>query len=389
MKTKRGLISVLLGITALVVSLGIFLVAKVIPEFGNKKDTRYLSVVYQNASKQYRTLEEVLGPKPEFLPTLLGTETNKAQYERLITPLKQQLLSFINWYSADAETINDSFSYEAIEKVIDSEVEYRYGKERKEAEDEYRSICEDEKVWHALARAYGSRSDCGTKPDSMLTEDDWNYISGSLEEFKKHFDRTDVNLKQMYDEYETKIKPEWLRCYKLRDEVLNKCRQYRIDLYTLYEKDVFQKINQRLKPLVEALSLCIGGSVDVKDNEPGNNEKSEKIGKRTGTFENLRQCIPSQEVYEAVIRIANNRTASHQRINGPFGYELFTQLMGYGFIHEKKCTVSHFGNLLLKEFGGKCSFRDGGALYDGKDTVDFELRKEIQSEFDMIKLARQ
>jgi hypothetical protein len=45
--------------------------------------------------------------------------------------------------------------------------------------------------------------------------------------------------------------------------------------------------------------------------------------------------------------------------------------------------------LLLKEFGGKCSFRDGGALYDGKDTVDFELRKEIQSEFDMIKLARQ
>jgi hypothetical protein len=101
-------------------------------EFGNKKDTGYLSVVYQNASKQYRTLEEVLGPKPEFLPTLLGTETNKAQYERLITPLKQQLLSFINWYNANAETINDSFSYEAIEKVIDSEVEYRYGKERKE-----------------------------------------------------------------------------------------------------------------------------------------------------------------------------------------------------------------------------------------------------------------
>ena len=339
---------------------------RLLSRIGANDSTRYLSVMYQDASSHYKTLEEVLGPKPEFLPTLLETETNKAQYERLIIPLKQQLLSFINWYYA-----------------------YRYGKERKEAEDEYRSICEDEKVWHALARAYGSRSYCGTTPDSQLTEDDWNYISDSLEAFKKHFGRANVNLKQMYDEYETKIKPEWLRCYKLRDEVLNKCRQYRIDLYTLYEKDVFQKINQRLKPLVEALSLCIGGSVDVKDNEPGNNEKSEKIGKRTGTFENLRQCIPSQEVYEAVIRIANNRTASHQRINGPFGYELFTQLMGYGFIHEKKCTVSHFGNLLLKEFGGKCSFRDGGALYDGKDTVDFELRKEIQSEFDMIKLARQ
>ena len=329
---------------------------------GANDSTRYLSVMYQDASSHYKTLEEVLGPKPEFLPTLLETET---------------------------ETINDSFSYEAIERAIDSEVEYKYGKERKEADDEYHAIYEDEKVWHALARAYGSRSYCGTTPDSQLTEDDWNYISESLEAFKKHFGRANVNLKQMYDEYETKIKPEWLRCYKLRDEVLNKCRQYRIDLYTLYEKDVFQKINQRLKPLVEALSLCIGGSVDVKDNEPGNNEKSEKIGKRTGTFENLRQCIPSQEVYEAVIRIANNRTASHQRINGPFGYELFTQLMGYGFIHEKKCTVSHFGNLLLKEFGGNCSFRDGGALYDGKDTVDFELRKEIQSEFDMIKLARQ
>lgn len=352
-----------------------------------KEGTRYLSVTYQNASSHYKTLVEVLGPKPEFLPTLLETETNRAQYERLIAPLKQQLLSFINWYYANAETINDSFSFEAIEKVIDSEVEYTYGKERKEADDEYYTICEDEKIWHALARAYGSRSDCGTIPDSQLTEDDWDYISESLEAFKKHFDRTIVNLKQTYDEYETKIKPEWLRCYKLRNEIYNKCRQYRIDLYPLYERDVFQMIYQKIKPLVEALSLSIGDSVDLEDNEPGANEKSEKIGKRTGTFENLRQCIPSQEVYEAVIRIANNRTASHQRINGPFGYELFTQLMGYGFIHEKKCTVAHFGDLLLKEFGGNCSFKDGGALYDGKDTVDLELRKEIQSEFDAIKLA--
>ena len=358
-------------------------------EFGNKKDTRYLSVVYQNASKQYRTLEEVLGPKPEFLPTLLGTETNKAQYERLITPLKQQLLSFINWYSADAETINDSFSYEAIEKVIDSEVEYRYGKERKEAEDEYHSICEDEKVWHALARAYGSRSDCGTKPDSMLTEDDWNYISGSLEEFKKHFGRTDVNLKQVYDEYETKIKPEWRRCYKLRDEVYNKCRQYKSELYPLFERDVFQKINQKLKPLVEALSIRLGESLDVGDKGSGSNEKVEGTGKRTGTYVTLRQCIPSQEAYETVIRIANKRIASHQRINGPFGYELFTQLKDFGLIHENKCTVGHFGNLLLKEFGGKCSFRDGGALYDGKDTIDIELRNEIQSELGVIKQTRQ
>ena len=354
-------------------------------EFGNKKDTGYLSVVYQNASKQYRTLEEVLGPKPEFLPTLLETETNKAQYERLITPLKQQLLSFINWYNANAETINDSFSYEAIEKVIDSEVEYRYGKERKEAEDEYYTICEDEKVWHALARAYGSRSDCGTKPDSMLTEEDWNYISGSLEEFKKHFDRTDVNLKQMYDEYETKIKPEWLRCYKLREEIHDKCRQYRIDLYPLFERDVFQKINLKLNPLIEVLSLHIGESLDMGDNESNSKEKTEGTGKRTGTFEDLRQCIPSQEVYETVIRIANKRIASHQRINGPFGYELFTQLKDFGFIHEKKCTVAHFGDLLLKEFGGKCSFKNGGALYDGKDTIDIELRNDIQSEFGVIK----
>ena len=353
--------------------------------FGPKEGTKYLSVEYQNASKQYKTLEEILGPKPEFLPTLLETETNRAQYERLIAPLKQQLLSFINWYCADAETINASFSYEAIEKAIDSEVEYKYGKERKEAEDEFHAICEDEKVWHALARAYGSRSDCGTKPDSMLTEDDWNYISDSLEEFKEQFGRTDVNLKKMYDEYETKVKPEWRRCYKLRDEVYNKCRQYKSELYPLFERDVFQKINLKLNPLIEALSLRIGESLDMGDNESNSKEKTEGTGKRTGTFEDLRQCIPSQEVYETVIRIANKRIASHQRINGPFGYELFTQLKDFGFIHENKCTVAHFGDLLLKEFGGKCSFKNGGALYDGKDTIDIELRNDIQSEFGVIK----
>ena len=56
-----------------------------------------------------------------------------------------------------------------------------------------------------------------------------------------------------------------------------------------------------------------------------------------------------------------------------------------GFIHENKCTVGHFGDLLLKEFGDKCSFKNGGALYDGKDTIDIELRNDIQSEFGVIK----
>lgn len=59
------------------------------------------------------------------------------------------------------------------------------------------------------------------------------------------------------------------------------------------------------------------------------------------------------------------------------------------WIEQVSGFIPNIADTALVEFGGKCSFRDGGALYDGKDTVDFELRKEIQSEFDMIKLARQ
>ena len=71
----------------------------------------------------------------------------------------------------------------------------------------------------------------------------------------------------------------------------------------------------------------------------------------------------------------------YNSIDGLFGYAVFQKLKGNGWLNTNGCTQAHFGDLLIKEFGAKCSFKKGGAISDGKDKSDHELDKILEEIF--------
>lgn len=343
-----------------------------------KKGSRFFTQTYREISTQYNVLKECLGTYPDLFLERLKTELPDLQsYESLIQMMAKEIGIFEAWYCSKADLIDSLFSREVIKSVIDEEVEFTYGKERKEAEDDFHEAVNDEEVWHRLARAYGSRL-YGDHNEQSFTEEDWDYISGPLDDYKKHFQCSEVDLHRMYLEFEDIMKPRWKECNSKCDEISKKCHEYSSKLEKDFEVDVYAKIHTVLDSLQHAFTIC--------NNAP---KKEDGIERRTtnnryAEYNCLQDCLLNQDVFGKVNQLVKTYSAKHGRIDGHFGYYLLKQLKVCGLINEGGCTQSHFGELLLKEYGSICSFKEGGAISDGNKVRDFELEEDLKKLFSRI-----
>ena len=98
---------------------------------------------------------------------------------------------------------------------------------------------------------------------------------------------------------------------------------------------------------------------------------------RYGRYNNLTECITRNDIYEKVIKLSDSYLLKHKKIDGVFGITVFVFLKTKGWINKNGCSEDHFGDLLIKEFGSKCSFKKGDAISDAKDTLDNVLIKEM------------
>lgn len=345
-----------------------------------QQGARYLNRFYQCVSENYRTLKDILGPQPQLFPIQLEAE-NKSLYSVTIKPIKKQLSLFVNWYLPNDTLIDTLFSSSVITDIVHSDVIFKYGKELKEAEDDYKEIIADEAVWHQLTRAYGNRFSFGRDVNSF-TEEDWSYIRGPLEEFKQHFKQTKVDIPQIYEEYETIIKPRYLLCQKHLSEIQRSCEKYRRERQNVYEIDVYSKIYAYLAPLCDVLSIINNEESDIGISLQEEANEQRASTKRSATYDSLKDCAKNEIIYQTIIKIAAEYYDHHNRIDGIFGYTLFKKMGEYGLFAKGKCTQEYFGELLIKEFrkqedGGWCSFKGGGAISDAKKTTDSQLERKI------------
>lgn len=347
-----------------------------------KEGASYFTSTYKRIQLLFQALRERVGEYADLFFVKLSCEiSDEHKYESVISLLSQEIHSFETWYLGNACLIDSLFSYEALSKAIEKDVEYEYGKERKESEDDFHEIYNDEIVWHSLARAYGSRSNCGRKSEQFFTTDDWDYISDSLEAFKKHFNVKYVNLPTMYEEYETKIKPRWIECSAKRDKIWEKCENYRRELHSELEYDTYGKIHGYLVPFKSYLDSGLRENENIEQTPKElANQKNNKFGR----YKDLAECIPLEDIYHKVVSIAESYYESNGSIDGIFGYMLMTKLKGNGWLNDKGCTQAHFGELLIKEFGAKCSFKEGGAISDAKDKLDMKLKGMLDMAFNEV-----
>lgn len=335
--------------------------------FNISEGARFFSSTYKEITDLYRLLKACPGIEADlFLYKLKCELTSLNKYNDVTNKISSEIDLFNTWYLDQSELIDSLFSEEVISSIIEEEVDYMYGKELVEAKQNFSEAIQDEKIWHRLARAYGSR-----QSGMPLDQEDLEYINPSLEEYKKHFGVSQVDLPEMYKEYETKMKPQYLQCRTEVEEIQKKCREFRNKISTDYECDVYAKIYSHLAEYYSYLGIGKDESNDMG--------KEPKV--RYAIYSNLSECIPRKEIYEKVIKLSDSYLLKHKHIDGVFGITVFNSLKTNGWINNKGCTQAHFGELLIKEFGSKCSFTNGGAISDAKDTEDKLLIKEINNVF--------
>lgn len=302
----------------------------------------------------YKVRDDV-GVSPDLFLAKLSLEIEQQEkLQSVIYPLMQELRLFCDWYNEHEETLEKLFSREAVISAAEEEAKKRYEVELQLAEEELVQASKDEDVCHDLVRAYNSRS-INHLDGSALTKDDWNYISGSLAAYKKHFYHR-VDLDGINDKY-AELK-------RIKEECRAKILQIKKDKYD-YSSAVEREFEEEVLTAVYGLVSPI---IAVKP-EKGPSIIEEARSKNTGrkaypTYERLEDCISRKDVYQAISKVANYFYGKHSALTTRFGSLLFKKLKEKGWLVAGGCSMEHFGELLIKEFGDKCSFKKGKSIMD-------------------------
>lgn len=332
---------------------------------------KYFSSTYSDISNQYKSLISQTNKYSDLFLIRLQCELHDdKQYQQIISLIADEIESFELWYLENRALVDSLFATEAIQSVIEDEADFKYGKQFAKAKEEFKEADADERVWHSLARAYGARCH-GDYDERSFTHEDWDYIENSLEEYKKHFKVYQVDLPSMYDGYKSKMKPRWKECYNNLQNMIKQYGEYKNQLSHNYIIDVYSKIFYFLAPLS---GLIMNGNPIENNKAKGpDNKKKERYAR----YNSLKECVPRDDIRERIDDLVNYYFDKHGAIDGIFGYNLFLCLKGNGWINERGCSQEHFGELLLRDYQTKCSFKNGGAISDGKGKKDMTFEKKL------------
>lgn len=334
---------------------------------------------YKELSDFYRQFLECVDKYPDLFFRRLKAELPDDKYDEIVLDLHSEFNSFIEWYVPISDSVNSFFSHEATDTIIDKEANSKYGLCLSVAESELEKAINDEGVWHDLARAYGSRTTGGKKEDA-LTEEDMAYIAPSLEEYKTHFRKEKVNLEEMYDEYQNqRIPEEQIRMCKDKIMAIRQSMNSELDKLRLeLECDIFKEIHGAV---VELNQQLLPGQGTLVFEPVGGNALRGQGRKYYGTYSCLRDCITRQDVYEAILVLAQKQIDNGNKISTSFGWLVFKRLLANCWINHDGCSLEHWGELILKEFGQHCSFKNGRSIRKAKEDNrgDFALEVEMDS----------
>lgn len=339
---------------------------------------KYPEGVYREISNLYLALEKCQPENFELILLQVECEaSNHKSLEKAISLLKNEITLFIEWYTKNEEIINNNFSYDAISDVVNDIAQKRFQYELTIADNDFRKAIIDEKIWHELARAYGSRA-YGGKTYKDFDEDDRAYISGPLDAYKKHFSVYEVDLEKMYSDYPSVPQRMIEEAREKSGEKKRERDRYAKELFKQFVTDAYEVIYGS----VCLISTSIGEThVPLSDVCTASECVIRPRGRRVyATYSSLEECIGSEEMMLKIEDWANQYLNRHQKIDTLFGKQLFDALKLYNKFSQGSCAIAHFGDLLINHFGGKCSFESGRSITSSQ-TIDVEFNKQLTSFF--------
>ena len=337
---------------------------------------KYNPVLYNNLANMYRDIQAIELPDADILLAQFACEADDTRCEKSKDLLKKELSVFFNWYESNKVGIGQYFSHDAISEVIDFEVRSIFGFKLMAADMEVQQASEDKKAWHDLARAYGSRAYAGRTYKDFI-QSDWEYISGPLKRYESHFDKKVTDFEKMYDEYSNVGRYLVEKAQNERTKVYKEAEKYKYKLYDEYIEDVYDNFYRFFQPYYDYLLEATNGTNALTQSATSTvKPKNKRQG--YGKYNTLEECVPDMRVVDAIDKWADEYYNTHNVIDTIFGRQVFDFLKKYHHLGENKCARDHFGDLLLRRYGKKCSFKNGKSL-EGIKNIDKNLAERIST----------
>ena len=332
----------------------------------------YKPTLYKEVAKRYKNMTGINLPYFDIFLLQLSLELDKNNYEKAKTALKEEIGRFLNWYNSNKVIIDENFSFDAIEDVIEEEVRYMFGLKMQIAKDEVTKAAKDEKIWHELARSYGSRA-VGEKTHKNFNEDDWDYIRGSLEQYESHFNCKVDDFEKMYQDYcdngRHLVEIAQDKVQKIHHEI----DEYKRKIRSEYQVNAYRLFHDYLYPIFISFNTSTNEVAEIESDSIKPLTRRRGYGK----YQSLEECIPDNRVVKEIDVWAEDYYSVHNEIDTVFGRQVFSFLLDNHLFCQERCARDHFGDLLLQRYKGKCSYKNGKSL-EGDKSTDVELGRKIR-----------
>ena len=324
--------------------------------------------VYDCFQKQFPLYEKVLAwhekrasflARPfDLLLFEFGCEVPPKKYDEGLEMLTRAVQEFIACYDKNKETVDALFSGSIIYRMIDISAGMKYGLKLQGAYEDLRNANEDEKIWHGLARAYGSRS--MHKTVEQLTRDDWDYINPSLEAYKDHFGVSRVDLEKMYEDYPSVPRTRILQIQKRIEEINGQQQDYFLELHGKFVKieDEFIIFSDQLDNIIHSISGTDLTAVSSMKDVPVEPQSAKKAAVKA-IYNSFDDCVNDKRLLPLIDSLVNEYCCKRGKMSGPFVGAMLVYFKNHNLFSEGDPTEFHFGELFLAKYGDRCSFSKG------------------------------
>lgn len=323
--------------------------------------------ILENFSKPIEKMEWLADFEPDlFFLEITCTISSQSAYENTIQAFFNELKEYIDWFNANRERVIKLTDFGAIYNAVHIILPHiKTGLELEEAKKKTEIARTDRHIHHMLARAYGAISEHESQYHELKKEDK-EYIDRALEDYKKHFNVTSVDLPKMYEDFHNKSYMEFKEIEKQLSEAYKRNEEDRHRLMSQIKKDMHQYVATLLWPYLENLQK----SKDSTVGENNSNETKGLPGRRPlGVFDSLEDMFNNYDHFMTIDKYIRTKGT----INSSEAKSIFAAINRpeVGILKDR-VSMEHFGTLVIKQYGLLCSFTSGKSVADGKTFNDIE-----------------
>ena len=345
-------------------------------EFDKERLDYYLLKEQSQSARAIYKLEHI---DPElFFIELQCTVVSLEKYDHALAIFISEIKKYIEWFNIHREEVakftTDYAIRDSADKIVCREegIHSRY----KSFEKTVNAILDERQYARELVNAYKETGKVGYGYN-LLTEEEKQLISEPLSEYKKHYGVDEVNLMEVYKNFSEGKEYEH---YIHVETEYQDLRLKRYDILQSYIKEIEEDLHTAVTAILWKYLDYIQES--YKTNPPTVEEivKVNPGRKPLGVYNSFRDMFLNEDAFIIIDRYIRKKGL----LNTGEAVSIFEAINKPNdkIIKESRISKTHYGQLLIGEYGSICTFTQGKSVVDGKvyDDIVNEIRAMLKNQ---------